>query len=276
MNGGLITPNEARRIRNLPPIAGADELRPPGPSAPDEPPAQPPAAREVLTVLSRLVADWDEDKHPRRDDGKFGHGYGAEDDYADKWADDHGFAESRDLSAADVAADWKDRVSPDLAQRQALNAWTGPQYYFINRYVREGDDELGGKAQEHAEQITALMGQYRLPGDLKAFRMLGGDVVPPESQVGKLVVSPGFSAVAVDAPPGGSFEREEMYPVVMEVTVPEGSHGVSVEGSGFGMPGEREFLLPHNTRFAVYSDRKEGGRRYLGVVAMPPKPQEAA
>jgi HK97 family phage portal protein len=44
VNGGLITPNEARRIRNLPPIPGADELRTPAGAAPvaaSEPEAAP-------------------------------------------------------------------------------------------------------------------------------------------------------------------------------------------------------------------------------------------
>lgn len=46
VNGGLLTPNEARRIRNLPPITGADELRAPPGSAPPAAPESEPASEQ--------------------------------------------------------------------------------------------------------------------------------------------------------------------------------------------------------------------------------------
>lgn len=176
-----------------------------------------------------------------------------------------------------VADDFRSKMTLSKHENRALYRWTGTGASLINGHLRGGRGTDDGAPD--AEAMTALARRYQLPGSANGFRALGDNVLPEGDQAGKVITAPGFSSVALDKPAGGEFSDPRRYPVMMELYIPEGTNGIAVEGTEHAFPDQREFILPHNSRFAIEEDRMVGGVRQVKATVLPPAdsaPEEPA
>lgn len=244
-----------RRIDKLPdePSPRDDEaappVQPPEPAAPDAPePAAPPPA--------------DEPSAPQPDAVGSGRPSG-------------------DITGDTLTEDYRNQVQLDDAEKEALKSYTGGGYYGINTMLRGGSIEDAEnndpvQVQREIDSMNAVMSRYTTTGTITAHRSIysdgSGTGIPAGDVTGKVITSPGFVSTAVDEPAPG-FKHGQDH---MEITIPPGMHGIDVGGSGAGAFGdrEREFILPHNTRFRVdsveYREVDGEPQRLLRVTALPP------
>ncbi len=185
----------------------------------------------------------------------------------------------RAVSEKGLADDYRNRVTLSGAERETLDRYTTSRFAGINRKLRgqprnEDQDGTPEEVESDIANLDELMSRYRTPGTFTAFRGIGAGLIPGGDATGKVVTADGYSSTALDKPTG----RFDNLPNMLEITVPQGMSGVAVNGTDSGFQDEREFILPHGTRFRIDADetrQRPGGwgpQRYLRVTALPPLP----
>lgn len=182
------------------------------------------------------------------------------------------------MTPNELTDDYASKVDLSQAQKDAVASYTGAGYHGINARLRGQDYSTAAvndpaELQRQTDLINDAMGRYTTPDTITAHRSIYGESGFPDGDItGQVITSPGFSSTAVGRPAPG-FGNGENH---LEITIPKGSHGIDVGGSGAGSFGgdEREFILPNSTRFrvdAVEYRMKDGERqRVLKVTALPP------
>lgn len=175
------------------------------------------------------------------------------------------------VGASDLATDYADTVQLSDDDRAAVADYADEGFRAVNDALYSGN--TAGQ-QERIDQLTDIANRYQTPGTVLAYRSIdddAGGTLPDTDLTGQVVISPGFSSTAIDAPAPGFRHGQNL----MEITIPKGSNGIAVAGTSTTSRDEREFLLPHNSRFRVDSQEWrtiDGERqRVLRVTVLPPE-----
>ncbi len=176
------------------------------------------------------------------------------------------------MSADQVAGDYEARMTLSPNEGDVLDGYCGSTYQAMNEQLRYGVGYPDMSASINT--LSTLASRYQLPANAHGFRAVNtADFLPEGNATGTVLTAPGFSSVSLD----GLDDRFRGRAVLMEISIPKGTSGIAAEGTDFGVYGEREFILPHNTRFAVESDvtpssGPKAGQRHLKLTVVPDVP----
>lgn len=165
---------------------------------------------------------------------------------------------------------YKSKVKANADQKGELRNYTESSSY-INDPLREYKGKLpeGHYIQKRADILDSLMDKYKTDKPMRVYRGVGGGVFPHGTDVtGHIYTEPGYSSTTLTV--GGTGFGGT---IQMAITIPAGSHLAFPKGLGSSVdthPGEREVLLPRNTRYLVVSDEMKGGTRHVEMVVLPP------
>lgn len=202
------------------------------------------------------ASDWDEAKHPRADDGKFGEGSGAPKGSQDKMG-----ASTKRMDESDPGyvglRDYYGGGGPGLNATLRGDKIRGMSNSEQFEKVRDSLDAAFSKAAPLKEDVVTYRG-FR-PGSSEHLESL---------KIGDTFEDPGYASssadenVAVRYSKGGGEGKPG--PVAI-ITIPKGSKGIYIpEALGEDDFEEKEFLLPRGTKFKVVS--KDGNKIGLEVV----------
>jgi len=231
-----------------------------------------------------MMLGWEEGKHPRDPDGKFGAGGGG----GGEGDDGGGDGDSGGKYQAAVGKDpeftkkWNEKLTdikkepgppPGESVIASTNYYTDEGYHKINGALRGTSDEiLDQKTIESIQHMDNLCNRKMLDRDIKTFRSDDGAGLPnggnlSEAQFKKLKGSSftdrGFTSTATDTSLGDTFGD-----VKYEYRIPKGSRGAYVDSIS-KWPDEREFVLGRGTTSTIVDAKIVDGRRTLVLEVQP-------
>lgn len=224
--------------------------------SPDSPRAKPDKPKDPNKDPARVKnTKWDEGKHPRADDGKFGEG-----------------GDSGKKSVATVKA-----AKPSRAQSTALTDYKRQGFTLINTFLRNPDkaqvystheyrdatDSEKKRAEKDIAQIDAYMAKNKTAVPLKVYRGVQSATLAkdPQALVGKTLTDDAYMSTTTN-PKFATFHTGfEKSRVEFEIDVPEGTSAINMEQfSGDAFKGESEMLLPRGGSLTITGVKTEGGR----------------
>lgn len=123
-------------------------------------------------------------------------------------------------------------------------------------------------AIENSEKLDEIIKKFELKDDLRTFRAIEPDALPPfnnlEDLIGKPYSDPSFMSTA---PSLDSRAVNKDY--VMEIYVPKGSGRGAYLEEFTAVNREYEFLLPRNSKFRIFDVRKESGKNIVMMEMIP-------
>lgn len=212
--------------------------------------------------------EFEESEHPRRDDGKFGHGAGSHkpDEAAAEFEtfgspDDDRGAGLSELTKAVEQGDLSDGLDDDQ-KGQALGGYSGStESWDINSALRHGA-ELPAARRRIVEAMDEAMKKSSLSQNLSVWRALAyKEAMSPEVkqlmdslQPGDAFVDKGFvSTSAIQHRPSAE---------VMKILAPKGSKALVVRGTFIGYDGENEVVLDRGGRYEYLGKDAAGARMF--------------
>ncbi len=192
---------------------------------------------------------FDESKHPRADDGKFGKGGGGK---------DKGKKSEGGVSTSNKPQD----NSPE--EIHALKEYGVNAVYQITRVLR-GNDELseGGKQKylDYIKHIDSVMKRSKTTTDKKVFRGMSNApeiAALGESAIGSEMSVPNFWSTTEDEKVADSFSAGKNA-VKFEIDLPAGSNAIDLEDYKPKQKNysEKELLLPRDQKYKVVGFRKD-------------------
>ncbi|MCX5070810.1 hypothetical protein OOJ91_33740 [Micromonospora lupini] len=237
---------------------------------------------QPLLVARYSVAgkNFREELHPRDGDGRFarkpgagsavpGGLAGAGGPRRPTPAERGGMRDARRFASDDDAIDWavENLEPPDLTdeEREAVVDYTGDRYQEMNEALRTFDQD--GTEPDHwtMDRITAVRSAIAKSPAPESFVVFRGS--PPkilESMIGKLgepddderlqrLVGQTFDVPTFHSTSVGAKAYFEYNPVQWMIKIPEGQPALWVEGDLTLNEGEREVLLPDNTRRVIHA-----------------------
>lgn len=198
----------------------------------------------------RDESDWDEAKHPRAQDGKFGEG--------------------GDAAKSEIQRSAHDPIQYQPAnddEKQAITSWTGNGYRRINEALRKGTEPPEAKALDSAIAKSTAEKQ------MVVYRGINSEAVAG-LKAGAVFIDRGYASTTTDheiadgfAVNGSAFgDKRPDAGALVRIIVPAGAHAMPVyEAMGWGTTGlganpEKEILLPRGSRFQVtrVTEHEEG------------------
>ncbi len=210
------------------------------------------------------AAEWDESKHPRADDGKFGRGSGSSSVEKSK---KKSVREARDFSKEDYASRWDSqtkqianglsRTTPKLDGEilSSVKDYANEGYERINGVLRGGSGVPTENEKKLIKNIdSAIESSDPIPVGIMAYRGVSGDfkefLLEHDEFIDRGYGSTSISGLVADSFANGSvFNR-------MEIMIPEGSKGLFMPAAttppDLSTSEEAEFLLPRNAKYKVH------------------------
>lgn len=139
------------------------------------------------------------------------------------------------------------------------SALSGPERYHLAHYKREGyrqinrflrtnqlpnlSDQAQSDLLEGVESISATLQRFTLPFSTVVYRSLRGDYPDGQLCVGRYLEEPGFMSTTLSAQVARricAWESQDVQSTVLEISVPEGTHALWLEGVT-SLPGLNEY-----------------------------------
>jgi hypothetical protein len=155
-------------------------------------------------------------------------------------------------------ANWPSSLTK--AEYEAVRAYTGDNYYNINRVLRGLERSYEGNNEKYVELISQALNKYPVPEDVVVYRGTSIDSLgklknlPPDKLVGKTIQEKGFMSTSLD--PSQAFHNDITY----VIKVPKGTPGAYVGGVS-RFPGEMELLLDKGREMVITEVKPLEGNR---------------
>jgi hypothetical protein len=229
INSGVISPDEERERLMADPMSGYNNLVGDAPEPPMEEtdPNNPDGEQDDGEELEGFGADaaFEESKHPRKNDGKFGSGGGG---------------------ASGSENKPKKKLTPN--EKSTLSSYSGDNFLRVNAALRDGDDsgpEIerldAAIAKGTVEPGTTL---YRGMSKDAAKALLGGKEIKP----GSVISDKAYASTSKDQGEAGA---RSLGGVVLKITAGKNAAGLDV-GEHASNQSEQEVLLPRNAKMTVH------------------------
>lgn len=233
---------------------------------------------------------FDEGKHPRADDGKFGEGSGSAE--GDKPEEDT--RQYRDFGSFDesMVSDSMQRSAPKPTDKQHA----AMEYYRddagnadLNRNLRTGKP-LSAAGKKHSKELDTLLNDSKLDHDTMVYRgiapsnpqarIFAEQIKSGQMKPGAVLTDKGYASTTLDSNiANGKFAEDGG--VVFKIKAPKGSDGLYMNAASDKFTGkrydgefrdEKEVLLPRNSQYKVGKIEKVGNQyvvemTYEGVGA---------
>lgn len=238
------------------------------------------AARGYLEMIGAIEpiavsvkATFDESKHPRADDGKFGHGSGSSGSSSEG---DSGGSSTPKQSSYDkpFSEAHSEKLSKGAVsklstpQKKAIEGYSGADARIINDNLRgkESFRVLNDNDHKQIAVMDSAIASHELPEDTALYR---GFTLSPRGiskvKVGQTITDKSFVSTSLNPDVAHSYsgaKKGVKGSVIMKVNAPKGTKGLPMSTLS-EWPGEHEVLLPRGTTFKITSMRKEKGVTYV-------------
>ncbi len=241
----------------------------------------PPLAAKLHRLRTRflrlLKGDFNEQDHPRADDGKFGSG-GAGGGGGDKPA---GKAPTPTFASSDNANKWGTKnvvteggVSKD--ETKALRRYQSAQgyYNFMNLSLRDPTYTTTPENQAAIAHMDAVMARSEVKEPIIAMRGMNFRGASEKFKVGQTYTDKGFVSTTIDTTTAHQFAgarpngEQAGSRVVCEIHIPAGAKAVYLKGKG-----ESELLLDRGASFRV-DEVKAGNPTRVKMTLIPRQPEK--
>lgn len=188
---------------------------------------------------------WEESKHPRSDDGKFGSGSGSSSNKTASPAAKKSDDSLKGKTTTGGVAKLEGKLTP--TERAYLDSYSGDEFLSLNRKLRSGDAKASSVAK-----LDSAIGKSTLTPGTKLYRgiskdalkqMVGGNTI----EAGQVLSDAGFISTSTDRNIAG---MNSIGGVVMEIEVGENQRGLDV-GSISRNQHEKEVILPRGAKLEV-------------------------
>ena len=188
---------------------------------------------------------WEEGKHPRATDGKFGSGSGGSLNKTASPTAKKSDGSSKGKTTTGGVAKLEGKLTP--TERAYLDSYSGDEFLSLNRKLRSGDAKASSVAK-----LDSAIGKSTLTPGTKLYRgiskdalkqMVGGNTI----EAGQVLSDAGFLSTSTDRNIAG---MNSIGGVVMEIEVGENQRGLDV-GSISRNQHEKEVILPRGAKLEV-------------------------
>jgi len=125
----------------------------------------------------------------------------------------------------------------------ALDMYASIEYKNINSYLRGQTNKVGKKTLSAISTINDIFKKNNLESETSVYRGLSGSDILNSLENGKSFVSKAYTSTSINPYTANSFNREDGF--MMKINLKKGQPIAYIGG------GEKEMLLPANTRFRV-------------------------
>ena len=211
----------------------------------------------VLDVLKEVVREFNEEDHPRDEDGKFTFGGGGG---SDSSSGDAGGDKPSTGDKPSPSAQWT-KTEGGLSERakEAIIEYTDLGEYW-NKSLRHGE-KLDSEVAKHVRELDKTINNSKVTRNVVVFRGVGGgknskvSAASFRKAIGKTIVLKGYTSTSKDEESAKVFGG-----TLLVFAVPKGSKALDLTKFG----GEEELLFPHKMKVEVVSVK--GKQVLLNVV----------
>lgn len=137
------------------------------------------------------------------------------------------------------------------AEREALANYAGIEYKDINHAAKYGTNDP--RLQEKINALQQVLLRSTIPTDMTSYRGVTRSISAADARkmIGKTITEGRFVSTSLDFRQAYEYSSDSGGKrTIYQFSLPKGLHGAYIDGS-YGLPGERETLLPSKARFRI-------------------------